>query len=192
MRYILTAINQTGSGKQIEVRRSRIVIGRGEECQLRPKCPRVGRQHCELGAVDDQVLIRDLGSKNGTLVNGEKISKVHLLKHGDLIAVGSMSFRMTFPDSPVVPPEESSVILSDEDKLRTSDTDICRWLDEQSVVISTPQEIALRRSEDEKKITARRTEGSSFRRFTEANVSKPTQDAAVALLRAYRDQQKKK
>ena len=51
-----------------------IVIGRGTEAGLTIKHPLVSRQHCELFAADGSVQVKDLGSTNGTFIDGHPIN----------------------------------------------------------------------------------------------------------------------
>lgn len=73
----------------------RLVIGRVKGCDLRLTDASVSRRHLELVQGDNGVLLRDLGSGNGTRLNGEKVSE-RLLKHHDEIAIGET--RMRFVD----------------------------------------------------------------------------------------------
>jgi pSer/pThr/pTyr-binding forkhead associated (FHA) protein len=49
---------------------------------------RVSRQHAMLKIVDGQLMLEDLGSRNGTYVNGRRVAKPTMLRAGDVIAVG--------------------------------------------------------------------------------------------------------
>lgn len=65
------------------------VVGRADECQLTIPSQRVSRRHAEIGwGVDKMPVLRDLGSQNGTLVNGKRIKGEHQLNHGDEIEFG--------------------------------------------------------------------------------------------------------
>jgi pSer/pThr/pTyr-binding forkhead associated (FHA) protein len=66
------------------------VFGRGPECHLRPISDWVSRQHCLLRVGDDGVSIRDLGSTNGTLVNGRLVTSECPLHHGDNLQLGQV------------------------------------------------------------------------------------------------------
>jgi len=75
-----------------------IVVGRSEEAKFRVQQDRVSRKHCEFFAQDGGVYLRDLGSTNGTFLNGELIetsAKVPL-EPGALVRVGSLEFRVEF------------------------------------------------------------------------------------------------
>ena len=73
----------------------RFLIGRSTECQLSLDDPLVSRKHALLVVSDDQVEVQDLGSRNGVLVNGEKIAGLHRVDHGDRIMVGSQEMTLS-------------------------------------------------------------------------------------------------
>lgn len=64
------------------------VIGRHPECELNLRMDDVSRRHAEVRFDDGTWQARDLGSTNGTFVNGEKVEGSQTLKPGDLIEVG--------------------------------------------------------------------------------------------------------
>lgn len=76
-----------------------VVIGRREDAKLRIPTPDVSRQHCELKIEGESLVVRDLGSSNGTLVNGQKIT-VHKLAPGDLLTVGPAQFIVQLDGKP--------------------------------------------------------------------------------------------
>jgi len=72
----------------------RFVIGRSTECQLSLDDPLVSRKHALLLVTDNYVEVKDLGSRNGVLVNGAKIDAPTRLQDGDKIAVGSQEMTL--------------------------------------------------------------------------------------------------
>src|SRR5687768_1475274 len=76
---------QAGSnaGKEIPVPMARFLIGRSDECQLRPKSDAISRNHCSILINGEDVSVRDLNSRNGTFINDERVSGDSLLKNGD-------------------------------------------------------------------------------------------------------------
>ena len=54
------------------------ILGRGTDCDLRLVDPGVSRHHAELRVEDDEVVLVDLGSTNGTFVNGQPVRRVAL------------------------------------------------------------------------------------------------------------------
>ncbi len=58
--------------------------------------PRVSKQHCMIFERDGNLCIQDLGSKNHTYVNGKIIQTARYLYTGDILKVGSSSFRVEY------------------------------------------------------------------------------------------------
>jgi len=80
----------------LELEGSSATVGRDREADLCLKERHVSRQHCELERVEDAVVVRDTDSKNGTYVNGLKVSEA-VLKPGDKLTVGRISFIVEYP-----------------------------------------------------------------------------------------------
>jgi len=92
----------------------------------------VSRAHCEIDCIDDVLLVRDLGSKHGTFVNGRRVECPTVLSQGDEIALGSttMTFdrprmpRVTMVDSPASATDASAVVPFRTILEKTSATDV--------------------------------------------------------------------
>jgi pSer/pThr/pTyr-binding forkhead associated (FHA) protein len=67
------------------------LIGRRQECDLCIPLSVVSRKHCEISIEQNKLMIRDLHSKNGTIVNGQPIEDAHL-NPGDQITFGPVIF----------------------------------------------------------------------------------------------------
>jgi pSer/pThr/pTyr-binding forkhead associated (FHA) protein len=80
--------------REFELDEGRFVIGRAETCELALDDPLASRQHAVLVTTANHVTLEDLGSRNGVLVNGERISGARVLAPGDTIVIGKheMSF----------------------------------------------------------------------------------------------------
>ncbi len=98
MRAKLTVLRGASKGKTILVAKAQYVVGRGENCQLRLNHEAISRNHCAFLVASDKIVLRDLGSRNGTLVNGEKITGKVELKTGDEIQFGPLSFSVQLED----------------------------------------------------------------------------------------------
>jgi hypothetical protein len=72
------------------------VIGRSREADLTIGHPMVSRRHCEVFETDGTLMIRDLGSLNGTLINGEKVSEAAVPANAE-VTVGPLTFRVALP-----------------------------------------------------------------------------------------------
>lgn len=68
-------------------------LGRSRDADLTLRHALISRKHCEIAESNGQVIVRDLGSLNGTFLGGERISEAPL-KDGDELMVGSVTFRV--------------------------------------------------------------------------------------------------
>jgi pSer/pThr/pTyr-binding forkhead associated (FHA) protein len=94
MRVKLVVVRGQPQGKSLQFPRGEFLIGRGRECYLRPNSSWVSRQHCLLCVNEHQVVLRDLGSTNGTLVNGVRVVGERNLTQGDRIQIGPLAFEV--------------------------------------------------------------------------------------------------
>jgi len=94
-------------GSPVELVKDLTVIGRGEDCDLRLDHKSVSKRHCVLVKTDGLVLIRDLGSTNGTRVNGQRVRRGSLLPN-DNLSVANFRFALKFGDGPITVPVNGS------------------------------------------------------------------------------------
>jgi pSer/pThr/pTyr-binding forkhead associated (FHA) protein len=106
---------RVASGKQtgslISLPPGKFLIGREEDCHLRPNSELVSRHHCVFLTDEYAVRLRDLGSTNGTFVNGEQVKGSMNLQHGDRVSVGKLEFEVVMRDPAM---EDTSMELSQE------------------------------------------------------------------------------
>jgi predicted component of type VI protein secretion system len=101
----LRVLSGPHASETIEIRRGKLLIGREEDCHLRPESEFVSRHHCVLLLDDYTLRIRDLGSKNGTFVNGRRIGTSEtILLHDDMISIGEMIGQIDLTQPGVVLP----------------------------------------------------------------------------------------
>lgn len=92
-------------GKLIPLSTKKFLVGREQDCHLRPNSDLVSRHHCVFSIDDYAVRLRDLGSTNGTRVNGENLRGEVILKAGDKIGIGKLELELVVRQaSPVVTP----------------------------------------------------------------------------------------
>jgi hypothetical protein len=75
------------------------LVGRDRECAVRIDAPNLSRRHARFVVAGNEATVEDLGSKNGTQVNGQRIKQLVELKDGDQIQVGSLILTFRFVDS---------------------------------------------------------------------------------------------
>src|SRR5262249_19091915 len=68
------------------------VVGRHPGCDRRVHHPRVSRRHCLFSLRDGRAWVKDLGSRNGTRLNGEALTKARPLAEGDRLALAGLPF----------------------------------------------------------------------------------------------------
>ncbi len=101
MKVQLVVVRGKPEGKVIPLVGPNFKIGRGETCHLRPNSEQVSREHAEFTMSGGAVMVRDLGSRNGTLVNGKAVTADPCrLKDRDLVQVGPLTFAVSILDSP--------------------------------------------------------------------------------------------
>lgn len=110
------------SRREFPVTKARVVIGRINSCDLRIPLSSVSRKHCELKVVRGSVKVNDLGSSNGTYVNGSRIRGETSLHPGDRVQVGPIIFTLVIDGVPAVEqPSESLVDAQVDAERKTGD-----------------------------------------------------------------------
>jgi pSer/pThr/pTyr-binding forkhead associated (FHA) protein len=69
-------------------------IGRRDDCLIRVRSSQVSRRHCEVYEENGTLMVRDVGSSNGTFVNGKRVLGQQSLKPGDVLTVGTVTLRV--------------------------------------------------------------------------------------------------
>jgi hypothetical protein len=101
MKVQLVVVRGKPEGKVIPLVGPKFKIGRGETCHLRPNSEQVSREHAEFTINGEIISVRDLGSRNGTLVNGKALtSEPCQLSDRDLVQVGPLTFAVSILDVP--------------------------------------------------------------------------------------------
>ena len=86
-----------GEVKTAEIKlRLPCTIGRGRGCTIMLPQALVSRQHCELFETGGQMMVRDLGSLNGTFVNNQKIADPSPIRSEELLTIGTVTFRVVY------------------------------------------------------------------------------------------------
>ena len=86
--------------REIPLTGDQFLIGRGNDCDLRLHNSEISRHHCLLSINGHEVTIGDLGSANGTFVNGTRVVSQTALHTGDEIRMGPCKFFIDVGDDP--------------------------------------------------------------------------------------------
>jgi hypothetical protein len=89
-------------GRQIPLLNGANVIGRADDAAIRVDAPGLSRHHARIRVEDGRATLEDLGSKNGTHLDGRRLSTPEPLHDGSEIRVGgvALTFRIVSPASP--------------------------------------------------------------------------------------------
>lgn len=98
------------AGKRVELRRDELTMGRRTTNDVTLNDPMVSRLHAILVKRYGSVLLEDLGSHNGTYVNGERVMFLRRLEHGDLIQIGAS--RALYEDSTAPSLDDATIVES--------------------------------------------------------------------------------
>ena len=91
------------AGQAIPIQGPKFLIGRADDCHLKPRSELISRYHCAIISEDGYVAIRDLGSKNGVYLNGERVSLESELKNGDKLSIGPLEFSVNLSIGTKIP-----------------------------------------------------------------------------------------
>lgn len=147
MQVNLRILKGSQSGKLLPVSGPKFLIGRGEDCHLRPHSDMISRRHCLLLVEGDRLVAQDLGSKNGSYINDQRLEGEQELKNGDELRVGPLEFEVCLTAEPATqvevkveePAVEPAVEKPQPKRVPASapvasdvtvDDDVGNWLDE--------------------------------------------------------------
>jgi len=146
MDVILKVLEGAKTGTKIAVKKDEFLVGRSQKCHLCAGSSSVSRRHCAITRQDATVSIQDLGSRNGTLVNGEKIAGKVPLSSGDEIGIGTLKMLVTITHgiTNLKRPKVKTVAEAVDRAVATGDStvgeeDITQWLLDAPGPSSTPQ-----------------------------------------------------
>jgi pSer/pThr/pTyr-binding forkhead associated (FHA) protein len=102
-------------GPSIDLVKDLSIVGRKEDCDVRVDHKSVSKQHCVLVKSDGLVFVRDLGSTNGTRVNGQRVRRAALLPN-DQVSFASIRFKVHLgPGEPPPSPGDHTVQIEADD-----------------------------------------------------------------------------
>ncbi|WP_437191166.1 FHA domain-containing protein [Planctomicrobium sp. SH527] len=100
---VLGELIPEGGGDPIPLLQPKLLIGRRSNCDIVLTFPNISSQHCELELVDGYWQVRDMGSRNGVLVNGERVN-TRFLHPGDNLAIAKSLYKIQYEPSGDAPP----------------------------------------------------------------------------------------
>ena len=117
MQVVLVMFKHDGSRRSFSLHKPVTILGRREDCDVRIPLGEISRKHCRLVRDDDSIRIEDLGSSNGTIVNGERVQSTTLAA-GDTLQVGPVLFVVQLDglpaDEDIIPPGTAKPVTDDE------------------------------------------------------------------------------
>jgi pSer/pThr/pTyr-binding forkhead associated (FHA) protein len=124
MNVKLIVASGKSAGRAITIKRSTLLIGRAEDCDVRPLSDEVSRRHCAVHIGPADVWVEDLGSRNGTLVNGSRITGKVKVADGDTLRVGTLELKVSLSAPAAVGNDEevSRWLMADEQPAGMFDT----------------------------------------------------------------------
>jgi len=145
MQVKLKILKGPSVGKEVKLPSPKCLIGRAEGCHMRAQSDAVSRRHCVIVTSENEVVVRDLNSRNGTLVNGNRITEETVLLNGDIVRIGPLEFEMCIENKPGGKAKRPAVNDLKDVLARTAEAassssttmelgDINKWLDEADAV----------------------------------------------------------
>ncbi len=102
-KFVLTVRQGPDAGAVYQLLPPRVAIGRGSDCDVILKDPRVSRSSAVIEFSMEQITIRDVSTRNGLYVNGENVLQASI-KDGDIIHIGDTQMAFSVEAIPLPPP----------------------------------------------------------------------------------------
>lgn len=116
----LVLFKKDGTNKSFRLPSAVTVIGRRQESDLCIPLMVVSRRHCELNLEKGRLKLRDLGSRNGTYINGQRVDQAEV-NPGDKIQIGPITFAVQIDNQPAELSTPDSVILQPPEHMAVSE-----------------------------------------------------------------------
>ncbi|MBT3983549.1 MAG: FHA domain-containing protein [Bacteriovoracaceae bacterium] len=123
--FRLLCLTGSNKGQSYFLTKGRIVIGRGDECDIKINDSKSSREHAEVTIIGGDVVITDLKSQNGVVVNDFKVTQ-HKLSQGDTVIIGQTVFKFSVVkvDALVKKEKEDEEDLGNFEDVKRSTNDI--------------------------------------------------------------------
>jgi serine phosphatase RsbU (regulator of sigma subunit) len=96
----ITIESADGTRQRFHLWKERVTVGRARSCDVFLPDQWLSRQHAEIRRRSGDYYVADLESKNGTLLNGERVGEERRLRHGDVISLGEHHLTFSTVDDP--------------------------------------------------------------------------------------------
>jgi pSer/pThr/pTyr-binding forkhead associated (FHA) protein len=135
------------AGRAISIKREKLMVGRADECDVRPLSEEVSRRHCIFLVEPAGFFVEDLRSRNGTFVNGVRIEGKRQLQDADIVRIGNLELKVSCrvvqdPSSQSRPPsgggddEVSRWLMADEEPAGMFDTTLAMRVAEETAPVN--------------------------------------------------------
>jgi len=113
-RKSLGVMRPLGGGDEIPLKKEELIIGRRPKCDIQLDFENISGKHCLLKFVRGTWHVRDLGSTNGTTVNGQRISSEHGLLCDDELGIAGHFFALDYDAAAPTSVMDANMILEEE------------------------------------------------------------------------------
>ncbi len=110
---LLGTLKPKGGGDPIPLKRQQLVIGRRPSCDIHLDYANISGKHCTLSYLNGVWHIRDMGSSNGTMINGIKIASQQGIMPTDTISFANHEFQLDYTPAGPISFRESRELLGD-------------------------------------------------------------------------------
>jgi CheY-like chemotaxis protein len=105
-----TYLDKAGGDWGLAITHFPCAVGRHPECGARIDHPMMSRRHCSFFLDQDQIWVEDLGSRNGTKLNGQRLQCPQPIREGDRLELAGLPFQARLPVSPTTPVVEPAAL----------------------------------------------------------------------------------
>lgn len=116
----LVVLSEGFTGLSHELKAEKVTIGRVEDNAWPIAEQSISSHHCELTPKGAEIAVKDLGSTNGTFINGEQVTE-GILKPGQILRLGQVEIRFDSGAAPAKKPLDKTVVLSQGVKIQELD-----------------------------------------------------------------------
>lgn len=109
-KFVLRGVSGAAFGKAFPIP-GQVTIGRAPDCEISIPSDEISRKHAQVKPISDGLSVEDLGSSNGTYINGERVEK-GLLKPGDELRLDTIRFLLIAPGMEIPGSQKATVPLT--------------------------------------------------------------------------------